>query len=56
MRRLLILTLLLAFVLAGTTNAAVKQGDKEISLYGTYLNAEDSGILFFSAAVKLRDV
>ena len=36
MKRLLFLTLVLAFVFAGTANAAVKQGDKEISIFGSY--------------------
>jgi len=40
MRRLLILTLLLAFVFAGTANAAVKEGDTEISLYGSYTGTD----------------
>ena len=46
MRRLLFLTLVLAFVFTGTTNAAVKQGDKELSVYGTYTtdNVDAEGV------------
>jgi len=47
MRRMLMLTAVLALVLAGTTNAAVKKGDTEVSLSGSWqkLNVEGGGSL-----------
>jgi hypothetical protein len=40
MKRFLAILLVIAFVLAGTTNAAVKQGDSEFSIFGLYGNTK----------------
>ena len=47
MKRILMLTVVVALVLIGTTNAAVKEGDTEVALYGNWqkLNAEGGGSL-----------
>ena len=43
MRRMLMLTVVLALILIGTTNAAVKEGDTEVSLYGSFQNLNIEG-------------
>lgn len=43
MKRLLLLTVVLAIVFAATASAAVKQGDTELSIFGTFVDNEYNG-------------
>ena len=43
MKRMLMLTVVVALILIGTTNAAVEKGDTEVSIYGSWQKLNDEG-------------